>query len=529
MSADDPRQDLIRRLLSHFPGMAYQCAADLHRSIRFASDGARVLTGIGSAELTAGNGRPLRGIIDPEDRAAVDRAVEEALQSGNGFSIRYRLLREEGRTLWVWDRGSVVEENGTRRIEGWLTDITELVYMEMRAAASQRREALGELIGGVAGEYNNVLTSVIGGIDLALQRFTPDDPLSATLEDGRAAAIRGGNLTRQLLAFARQFPASPKVTDLNALLHRTQGLFHQLLGREIRLLHTLDPELPPVRVDPAQMEQVILNLVLNARDAMPDGGRIVIRSEGRTLTAGDLRKGDELPVGPYAAIHITDSGHGVDQEVRDRMFEPFVTTKPDASGLGLATAYGIVQQAGGVIRVRSRPGEGATFSILLPAFRVETTAPIAEEGEGPVAIPLILVVDDEDGVRRTMIRALERAGFHTVEASDTPSALRRMEGMEGKLDLLLTDVMMPGPKGTVLADLLQERIPGLPVLFTSGRVGEAETSALRLGPNRLFIPKPFTLVELVASVRTAIEAGDPAARQALPGEAGNTGEAGQAG
>ncbi len=518
--AEEEWSELLLRLVGLFPGMAYQALPEPGRPLTFASGQADSITGVPASELMGPPPCSITPFVCPEHRDEVTSTVERALSSGSSFSLRYPLVRRDGETVWVWDRGTVRPyANGPARVEGWLTDITQLVHTEQRAVTAQRREALGELIGAVAGEYSNLLTSVLAGIDLSRSRLGSDPEGLEALEDARSAARRGGELAHELLTFALRRPGRPVATDLNEVVRRLEPLLHQLLPHRMQVVTALSPDLPQTRIDPGQLEQVVLNLALNARDAMEGKGRIILRTREVVFGEGHRRADDDAPTGPYLCLEVRDSGPGIQPGVRTRMFEPFVTTKEGRAGLGLATAFGIVRQARGMIRVQSEPGEGTTFTVLLPSVEaLDGTAEIrgedeAEGGERKAAYtgegaedetPLVLVVDDEDAVRRSMVRILERSDYRTLEASDSHSALAAVEEAASKPDLLLTDVMMPGPKGTSLADRLQERIPGLPVVFVSGHVASNQSHALRLGPGREFLSKPFTMNELLSTIRAAL-------------------------
>ena len=376
---------------------------------------------------------------------------------------------------------------------------------------SQKMEAVGSLAGGIAHDFNNLLTAILGYCDLALESIPPDLPASDDVQEIRRAAQRAAELTHQLLTFSRRQLLKPSVFALNAAVLGTEKILRRLIRESIVLDLSLAPDSPLVRADPAQVEQVILNLAVNARDAMERGGRLVLSTGESAFTRSQTIAGGTLPPGHYATLSILDTGTGITAEVRERLFEPFFTTKErgHGTGLGLATVYGIVQQSGGGIDVQSVPGEGSTFTVYFPVAPEHETAMVgprphesSARGEGT-----ILLAEDDDAVRAIARTTLERAGYRVLAASDGASAVALADAHAGPIDLLLTDVIMPGMNGRELAQAMTSRRPGLPVLFVSGYTDNALAGYGLPSVDHALLDKPFTPASLTAAVATLLGAG----------------------
>jgi PAS domain S-box-containing protein len=386
-------------------------------------------------------------------------------------------------------------------VSGVAIDVSKRLRAEEQLLQAQKMEAVGRLASGIAHDFNNLLVVILAGCDFLLQGQEPGSELRTEVEHIRAAGQRAANLVSQLLTFGRRGRANPVVCQLNAAVTRIEKLIRRTIGEDIEVQVDLAPDLWPVELDPTQLDQVLMNLAVNARDAMPGGGWL--RIETRNLeTRGEPGAAGDPPPGRWACLAVSDGGSGMSPEVRARVFEPFFTTKEGGkgTGLGLSMVFGIVQQAGGHIAVESEPGRGTTFRLWFPAAadgsRAEE-APPSRAGEVARGETVLLVEDDAQ-VRRSVARMLEGIGFRVVQASDGPEALARAE--EGKVDLVLTDVVMPGMLGTELAERLRARWPELPVAFQSGYT-DAETH--RLPPGARLLRKPFTeeaLRELVAGM-----------------------------
>jgi len=387
-------------------------------------------------------------------------------------------------------------------------EIAGRVQAEEALRQAQKMEAVGRLAGGVAHDFNNLLMVIRGQAALSLSNSGPENPLRQELNEILKAATKASSLTRQLLAFSRKQVLQPRVLDLNSLVIQTAELLPAALGEDITLSLDLDSSLGRVKADVAQMEQVVMNLVFNARDAMPVGGNLTIQTLNSYLDENWARRYPEIRPGPHVMLAVHDGGHGMDKETQSHIFEPFFTTKErnTGTGLGLATVYGTVIQSGGCISVLSKPGEGTTIQIYLP--RVEETIQVAEK---PKALPgslqgneTILVVEDDDAVRRMTRMFLEINGYTVMEARNAVDAIKFMECHKGSIEMVLTDVVMPGMKGGELVERLEKMRPGLKVLYMSAYTEDAAINSGILGPGSAFIEKPFNADELTCKVREVL-------------------------
>ncbi|MDO8836539.1 MAG: ATP-binding protein, partial [Vicinamibacterales bacterium] len=368
-------------------------------------------------------------------------------------------------------------------------------------------ESIGRLAGGVAHDFNNTLTAINGYTELILSSLDPADPNYAMLQHVRKAGHHAESLTRQLLAFSRRQHLQPTVINLNLVVAELRNLVQRVIGEDIALEIDLSPDLANVRADQDQLQQVIMNLAANARDAMPAGGRLTMATACVVITEDALPEPGVVP-GAYCRLTVTDTGEGMTAEHRTRVFEPFFTTKErgKGTGLGLSTVYGIVKQSGGHIRVRSAPGEGAAFEIDLPAVREAT-----EAGERPrlEAVPhgteTVLVVEDQDDVRRLVRDALARSGYTVLDAGNGDAALTLCQDHAGTIDLLLTDVVMPGMTGPVVADRCRAIRPQIKVLFMSGYADNILRGMTTAGSPTAYLQKPFTPVQLGTKIREVLE------------------------
>ncbi|MEN2979394.1 ATP-binding protein [Tistrella bauzanensis] len=405
-------------------------------------------------------------------------------------------------------------------------DVTERKELEVQFAQSQKMQAVGQLAGGVAHDFNNLLTAMIGFCDLLLMRHPPGDASFADVMQIKQNANRAANLVRQLLAFSRQQTLQPRVLDITDVLAELTHLLRRLLGEAIVLDVHHGRDLAPVRVDQGQLEQVIINLAVNARDAMPSGGQLSVAT--RNFASEDTLAMDRdwmmaggrerVPTGDYVMVELRDTGSGIPRDILPKIFEPFFTTKAagQGTGLGLATAYGIVRQTGGFLFVRSEPGRGTAFRILLPRHtEVETTgleidlapeAPVARRSDIGETGGRVLFVEDEAPVRAFAARALRQRGFTVEEAESADAAAARLDELvEAGIDVMVTDVVMPGMDGPTLAEKVRERLPGISIVFISGYAEDTFRRRLGDDPNVRFLPKPFNLKQLVQTVRDAMD------------------------
>jgi len=462
--------------------------------------------------------------------------TEVAVRTGERQPVyELELERTDGRRIWVEvNEAPVVRDGRTVAVVGALTDVTERKRvveeherLEERLRLGQRLEAVGRLAGGVAHDFNNFLTAILGYCDLLALRLGDEHPLLREVGEIRRAGRRAAGLIEQLLAFSRRQVIAPRVLDLNTIAADASRLIRRLIGEDVELQCRLAPEPLLVEADPSQLEQVLLNLAANARDAMPSGGRLVLTTERRRLDSA--RPGDmfEVEPGEYCRIIVTDSGEGMDPETLAHLFEPFYTTKQvgRGTGLGLASVYGVIKQNRGYIWVESAPGEGAKFEIYLPwarsALQAEPEAP-AESGLAgrPAREATILLVEDEDSVRSLIREVLTGRGYRVLEAGNAAWAIERSAGHPGRIDLLVTDLVMPGVQGDSLARGLARDRPGLAVLYISGYTESALTQRGVLQEGHRLLRKPFTPDELVAAVAEALDAAPVDSSSRVAGSSG---------
>ncbi|MDR1908159.1 MAG: response regulator, partial [Holosporales bacterium] len=397
-----------------------------------------------------------------------------------------------------------------------LIDTSEQKKLEQQFIQAQKTQAVGQLAGGIAHDFNNLLTAIIGFSDMLLQRIVPNDPSYADIMQIKQNANRASNLVKQLLAFSRRQSLQPRKINLTNVLSDLSALLRRLIGSQVSFRLIQGRDLWSVKVDAVQFEQVIINLAVNARDAMPAGGTLTIESSNYTVSARRGKNGkaagkaalldtDDLPVGDYVLIQVTDTGCGIPKELVKSIFEPFFSTKAvgQGTGLGLATAYGIVKQTGGSISVESEVGVGTTFRILLPRCKDhDDDEPVKERKlvQDVTGTETILLVEDDDAVRAFVVRALRDRGYQVVDAENGQTAMEYIkDGI--KPDILVTDVSMPGMDGPMLGKLVSEVIPNIPVIFVSGYAEETFRRDLSENKSMHFLSKPFTLRELASKIR----------------------------
>ncbi len=480
---------------------------------------ANTVTYGGNVEKILGyTGAELRGgmplwisLIHPDDRAAFQRALERSCHTLEPFHFEYRVRKKDGSYLFVKDDGYFFlhQAGGAACLVGFVVDITQQRALEEQLRQAQKMEAIGRLAGGVAHDFNNLLTVINGYSTLLSGRLARTDPLHEPIEEIRKAGERAAGLVRQLLAFSRKQILQPIILDLNAVMADMERMLARLIGTNIELVTRPDPALGPVKADIGQIEQVILNLAVNARDAMPQGGRLTLETRNVELRVGDPAASSEVPPGPYALLAVTDTGCGMDADVRAHLFEPFFTTKElgQGTGLGLASVYGIVKQSGGHIEVDSVPGGGTTFRIYLPRSRVAVPIhrslpgiSVARQGKETV-----LLVEDDEGVRALARLILQTNGYRVLEARSGPEALELNNAHAGAIDLLVTDLAMPQMSGSELAEQLLPIRRRLKVLYMSGYAQEVQDRKHGQADHIGFLQKPFTPAALARKVREMLD------------------------
>jgi PAS domain S-box-containing protein len=449
--------------------------------------------------------------VHPDDRAFVTGAVRRALEADGDLDYEFRILLPDGRVRWIADRGQVGRDRGGRPtyMTGVCMDTTDRRQIEEGLRQAHRMESVGRLAGGVAHETNNQMTVVLGAARLLLDRADLTPAVRADVEHIRRAADRTAAVTAQLLAFSRRQLLQPQVLDLNGVIAGWEPVLRRVMGEDCVVTLRLRPETGRIKADPGQLEQVLLNLALNARDAMPHGGSLTVETSRTELTPAyvRLRSGVRVRPGAYALLAVSDTGHGMDEATASRIFEPFFTTKGPGrgTGLGLSTVYGIVKQSDGYVWVYSEPGRGSTFKVYLPITGdAPGGGPEPEAAEAPPTGESVLIVEDEASVRAIARRALEAAGYRVHEAANGRDALDFIARGTQRLGLVLTDVVLPGMSGPELARRVGEVAPGTPILLASGYPdGEIARRGL-LAPGAAFIQKPFTPEALVRKVRQVI-------------------------
>lgn len=459
-------------------------------------------------------GQNVKMLMPSEYSEHHDEYIRNYLNTGNakiiGIGREVTGKRKDG-TLFPMDLAvSEMRVGAERRFTGLVRELTERKNLEERLLQSQKMDSIGRLAGGVAHDFNNLLTAIIGYCELATLKLDPSDPVVDDLFQVHRAAERAAGLTGQLLAFARKQIVSPQLLNLNAMTLNLEKMLRRLIGEHIELVTVPTRELWPVLADPSQMEQVLVNLCVNARDAMPEGGRITIETANVILDEEYAKSNPEVIPGEYVLLSVSDTGAGMEESLQRHIFEPFFTTKSDGkgTGLGLATCYGIVKQAGGHIWLYSEPNRGTIFKMYFPRAIGELAA-----SDSPEAIPIrggaetILLVEDERIVREFAVQALKGLGYHVLFAPNGTEAMRVAHDHGGPIHLLLTDVVMPQMSGKILAERLSRVRPELKVLYVSGYTENTIVHHGVLDEGIHFLPKPYSPRNLAAKIREILDRG----------------------
>jgi PAS domain S-box-containing protein len=449
-------------------------------------------------------GRNLCALIHEEDRPGAMEVLRGCTTSGrgwNGLLIRFR--HKNGSYRWLQSNGvPVLDEHGrVRGFQGSDRDMTDARLLEEQLRQSQKMEAVGRLAGGVAHDFNNLLAVIIGYAEI-VRRKDPQGPHAAKIGEIEKAAQRAAGLTRQLLAFSRKQVLTPKVLDLGVILTDLGRMLPRLLEENVRLILRTMPGLDSIKADPVQIEQVVMNLAVNARDAMPNGGELTLSTENVRVHAGNRQQFGGVPVGAYVSLSVRDTGCGMDADVLSHIFEPFFTTKESGrgTGLGLATVYGIVKQTGGHITVDSAPGAGSTFNVFLPSVSESATASASAAAAPPRGNATVLLVEDEPSLRALTREVLEDGGYRVLEAQDGAVALEVARAHAGVIDLVISDVVMPRMGGRELSERLALERPRTAVLFVSGYTADTIARQGVLEEGVRLLHKPFTPDALLLKV-----------------------------
>jgi two-component system, cell cycle sensor histidine kinase and response regulator CckA len=520
--ADPERAAEVRfmRFFDHTP-MAIATVDRGGHVVRANARFAKLAQGLGLDGLV---GKPIFRAVNARDRNLLIAAINQAAD-GQGDIAPAEVMLEGAKERWGQFFVTPVEE-GERETEAaivYMLETTERRALENQINQSQKMDMVGQLAGGIAHDFNNVLSAIMMANDFLLNAHKPTDPSFQDIMQIKQNATRAATLVRQLLAFSRRQTLRPQVLDLGDALSDLTMLLRRLIGEKVKLDLVHGRDLWPVKVDVSQFEQVIVNLAVNARDAMPDGGKLTVKTGNVTTEESAELAFKGMPAAEYVRIDITDTGTGIPADIRDKIFEPFFSTKEvgKGTGLGLSTVYGIVKQTGGFIYVDSEEGKGTTFSIFLPRHHAEKEVhaePQAEaasangaarEQAAELAKPradltgqgTILLVEDEDGLRSLNARGLRTRGYSVIEASNGVEAMEVMEGNNGEVDLVVSDVVMPEMDGPTLLKAMRERNPGVKIIFVSGYAEDAFEKSLPENQQFAFLPKPFTLSQLVAAVK----------------------------
>jgi two-component system cell cycle sensor histidine kinase/response regulator CckA len=476
----------------------------------YASPGFERITGYAADEIIGQNCRFLQG---PETDPQTIARVREAVQAGEPCTVEILNYRKDGTSFWNELSISPVRDEANRltHFVGVQADVTARRAMSEQLRQAQKMESVGRLAGGVAHDFNNMLTIINGCSDLVLSGMASDDPSYDLLKEVKTAGERAEGLTRQLLAFSRQQLIVTQVVDFNEVVVRTQNMLQRLIGEDVELSINLQPELPAVRADRGQLEQILLNLAVNARDAMPQGGELTIETGSVLKTELDVNHQMNSVFSEYVALKVSDTGCGFDPKLADRLFEPFFTTKGigDGTGLGLAVVHGIVTQAGGFVDVRTEENKGSQFRIFLPAVTEDTPAAAAQDEQQPAELhrgtERVLLVEDEPGLRTFARKVLFDCGYHVLDAANGKNAIQLAMRRNESIDLLVTDVVMPGIGGREVAAEVRKMYPSAAILFMSGYTDDAIVRNGIFQDEVEFLQKPFSPTALSHKVRQLLD------------------------
>ncbi|MGD9707513.1 MAG: ATP-binding protein, partial [Candidatus Delongbacteria bacterium] len=443
--------------------------------------------------------------ITGDDRAVFEREFKAALNEGKPFDIIHSFKRKDGTQRTVHQKAEHEKDRkgNVVRTLGMIHDITDQKELEEQLRQSQKMEAIGLLAGGIAHDFNNLLMVILCNCDLMLAEMKKNDPHIDDIIEIKKSGQRAAELTKQLLAFSRKQVLQPQILDLNMIISDLEKMVRRLVGEKIDIVTKIRPNIDMVKADRGQVDQIIMNLVVNARDAMPKGGKIIIETMNVALDDNYIKKYSDIKPGNYVMLAVTDTGSGMSKETVDKIFEPFFTTKGigKGTGLGLSTVYGIVRQSGGYIYCYSEPGKGTAFKIYLPVAEEGIISGIdknnlnALESHGET----IVVIDDEKEIREVIARMLVQEGFEVLVAEKYEDVLNYFE--ERKIDLLITDVIMPEMNGDEIGELILDKYPGTKMIFMSGYTESTIIDFSLLDKNKIYLQKPFSRQSLVQNVK----------------------------
>ncbi len=506
-------EEKLKKMADSVPGVVYQYSLDKEgvQKFLFMSAFAQSLFGV-SANAIVDDFNVLWNLILPEDIDALVRSIQVSAETLKPWTCEFRVKDTQGKLKYI--QGDSVPEkpqsDGTIIWNGVLSDITPRKLLEQQLMQSQKMEAVGSLAGGVAHDFNNLLTVINGYADLIARQLKPDDLMRTKIEEIQKAGGRAAGLTAQLLAFSRRQVVQAEVVDLNEQIVDMDQMLRRLITEQIELVTLQATDLGRVKIDPNQFQQIVMNLVVNARDAMPKGGKITLETQNKNLFEDYISDQVKIPAGKYVVLAASDTGCGMSAEVKTRIFEPFFTTKEQGkgTGLGLATCYGIVQQANGYLYVHSVLNQGSTFKVYLPLIEEKGDALPKEQTEDalPRGEETILLVEDESGLRNFAGELMRNLGYEVLEAENGEDALRAIkESQSKKIDLILTDVIMPRMGGKELVKQIKNLYPDIKILMMSGYTGSDVSGDL--DESIPFLQKPFSLKQLSLKIRSVLAAG----------------------
>lgn len=500
-------EERYRRVVEISPDMIIVCA---NGKTTFVSEAGKGILRASSIEQLVGI--PIEDLIHPDSRPVMAQLLSNCVEKGKKIPfVEAQFLALDGTPIDVETKAVSFPRFGQNHIQLIVRDITERKQMSERFRQAQRMEAVGLLAGGVAHDFNNIITIVRGYTELVEENLDDSGSIKKDLNEIKKATEKAAALTRQLLAFSRRQVLEPKALDLNAIVTDMERMLNRTIGANIEFVTDLDPNLGTIKADRSHIEQVILNLVVNARDAIETIGKVTISTQNVIFKAQDIEKRHlDVDVGSYVLLKVSDTGRGMDSETTFRIFEPFFSTKEKGTGLGLSTVYGITKQSGGEIKVRSIINNGTTFFIYLPIVNDRTSLDEVSRIEAGVARgwETVLLVEDEKPVRTLTTRLLKRAGYSVLAACHGREAIQLARQHDGDIHLILTDVVMPEMGGTELVGHLHTVNPNMRILFMSGYSNEAVQGINDLFSNTCFLEKPFSYKELIHKVRSALD-GEP--------------------
>ncbi|HEY1792691.1 MAG TPA: PAS domain S-box protein [Opitutaceae bacterium] len=504
----------LATLFANLPGMAYRCLNDGVWTMEFVSAGCLELTGYDAEELTGSGATSFESLIEADDRKAVRDTITRAVERREAFELTYRIRDRDGGLKWVWERARPIQDvtGVVRTIEGFITDITERKLLESQVLQSQRIESIGTLAGGISHDLNNVFAPIMMAGDLLADKV-PDKDSAQLLDVVAASARRGAELVRQILIFARGMEG-PRVSVSTASLFADMRTFIEgAFPKSIRSSFEISPSCASVAGDPVQLHQMLLNIAVNARDAMPNGGKLAFSATPASVSPSAPRPHPDAVPGDFVRIDISDTGSGIPDILKGQIFDPFFTTKGvgRGSGLGLSTARSIVKTHRGFITFVSSEGIGTTFSVFLPTADAGLSRPVKDEPARPAGGPLprgggqsVLVVDDEESVRVIMRNTLESFGYKAVGAADGTEALALFRSAPGLFQMAIVDMQMPGLDGGKTIMALRHQRPDLPIVAASGLATSQNREEAAASGVRHFLDKPFSVETLIRTVHAAM-------------------------